>query len=76
MNNKTIVDVKTKLVNAVYEIDTGKLTLMDLKLLADTVSVISNINDNPFDFMKALSEIQGNGFGMKSAKISELKDGE
>ena len=74
MENKTIADLKTKLINAVDEIDTSKITLYDLKLLADTVSVLSNINDKPIDFMDAFSKISATGFGAKQTTLSDLKE--
>lgn len=73
MKNKTITDLKTKLINAIDEIDTSKITLYDLKLLADTVSVLSNINDKPIDFVDAFSKISATGFGAKQTTLSDLK---
>lgn len=74
MKNKTITDLKTKLIDAVGEIDTSKITLYDLKLLADTVSVLSSINDKPIDFMDAFSKISATGFGAKQTTLSDLKE--
>lgn len=74
MKNKTITDLKTKLIDAIDEIDTSKITLYDLKLLADTVSVLSNINDKPIDFMDAFSKISATGFGAKQTTLSDLKE--
>lgn len=74
MENKTIADLKTKLINVVDEIDTSKITLYDLKLLADTVSVLSNINDKPFDFVDAFSKISATGIGAKQTTLSDLKE--
>lgn len=73
---KTITDLKTKLINAIEEIDTSKVTLYDLKTLAETVSVLANINDKPFDFMDAYSKVASMGFGSKSVTLSDLKEGE
>jgi hypothetical protein len=74
MEVKTIADLKTKLINAIDEIDTSKVTLCDLKLLADTISVLANINDKPFDFMEAYSKISTMGFGAKQTTLSDLKE--
>lgn len=74
MEKKTIADLKTKLIDAIDEIDTSKITLYDLKLLADTVSVLSNINDKPIDFMDAFSKISATGFGAKQTTLSDLKE--
>lgn len=74
MKKKTIADLKTKLIDAIDEIDTSKITLYDLKLLADTVSVLSNINDKPIDFMDAFSKISATGFGSKQTTLSDLKE--
>ena len=74
MKNKTITDLKTKLINAIDEIDTSKITLYDLKLLADPVSVLSNINDKPIDFMDAFSKMSATGFGAKQTTLSDLKE--
>ena len=73
MKNKTITDLKTKLINAIDDFDTSKITLYDLKLLADTVSVLSNINDKPIDFVDAFSKISATGFGAKQTTLSDLK---
>ena len=74
MGKKTIADLKTKLINAIDEIDTSKITLCDLKLVADTVSVLSNINDKPIDFVDAFSKISATGFGLKQTTLSDLKE--
>jgi hypothetical protein len=74
MENKTITDLKTKIINAIDEINTSKITLYDLKLLADTVSVLSNINDKPIDFVDAFSKISATGFGAKQTTLSDLKE--
>lgn len=74
MEKKTITDLKEKLINAIYDIDTSKITLCDLKLLADTISVLANINDKPFDFMEAYSKISATGFGAKQTALSDLKE--
>lgn len=75
MEIKTIADLKSKLIKAIDDIDTSKLTLCDLKILADTVSVLANINDKPFDFMDAYSKISTMGFGAKHTTLSDLKEG-
>lgn len=74
MKNKTITDLKTKLIDAIDEIDTSKITLYDLKLLADTVSVLSNINDKPIDFVDTFSKLSATGFGAKQTTLSDLKE--
>ena len=76
MGTKNIADLKEKIVNAIDEIDTSKLTLCDLKLLTDTVSVLANINDKPFDVMDAYAKLVATGFGAKQTTLSELKEGE
>lgn len=74
MKHKTIIDLKNKLVNAVAEIDTSKITLCDLKLLADTVNVIAGINEKPFDFVDAYSKISSIGGGTHYTVLSDLKE--
>lgn len=69
---KTISDLKMKIINAIDEIDTSKLTLMDLKLLSDTVGVLSSINDKPMDFMDIYSKMS-NCYGVKQNTLSDLK---
>jgi hypothetical protein len=76
MEIKTITDLKAKIIKAIDEIDTSKLTLCDLKILADTVSVLAQINDKPFDFMDALSKVPTMGFCSKPTTLSDLKEGE
>lgn len=76
METKTIADLKAKLINAIDDIDTSKVTLCDLKILADTVCVLANINDKPFDFMDAFSKVSTMGFGAKQTTLSDLKEGE
>lgn len=73
MKNKTITDLKQKLIDAINNIDTSKITLVDLKLLAETVGIISNINDKPFDIMDAFSKVSSLSLGTKSAILSDLK---
>jgi hypothetical protein len=74
MEIKTIADLKSKLIKAIDDIDTSKLTLCDLKILADTVSVLANINDKPFDFMEACTKISALGYGSKNTTLSDLKE--
>ena len=76
MEKKTIADLKAKLINSIYEIDTSKITLCDLKLLSDTVSVIANINEKSFDYMDAFLKLQTTGFGSKQNTLSDLKESE
>ena len=76
MATKTITDLKTKLINAIDEIDTSKVTVCDLKTLAEIVGVLANINDKPFDFMDAYSKIASIGIGSKSITLSDLKEAE
>lgn len=74
LKTKTITDVKSKLINAIDDIDTSKVTICDLKILADTVSVLAGVNDKPFDFMEAYSKISAMGFGVKQTTLSDLKE--
>ena len=73
MEIKTIADLKQKLIDAINNIDTSKITLADLKLLAETVGVISNIDDKPFDIMDAFSKVSSLSLGTKTAILSDLK---
>lgn len=73
METKTITDLKQKLIDAINNIDTSKITLSDLKLLAETVGVISNIDDKPFDIMDAFSKVSSLSLGTKTAILSDLK---
>lgn len=73
METKTIADLKQKLIDAINNIDTSKITLADLKLLAETVGVISNIDDKPFDIMDAFSKVSSLSLGTKTAILSDLK---
>lgn len=74
MSKKTVADLKNKLIGAIDEVDTSKLTLCDLKMLADIVSVVSNINETQVDFVEALSKISTMGFGSRQATLSDLKE--
>ena len=74
MGSKNVTDLKTKLINVIDEIDASKVTLYELKLLAETVNVVANINDKPFDFIDTYSKLSATAFGTKQATISDLKE--
>ncbi|MBQ5317495.1 MAG: hypothetical protein J6K17_00180 [Oscillospiraceae bacterium] len=76
MARKTISDLKDKLIEAVDSIDVSKITIYDLKTLADTVSVISGINENTFDVAQTFLEMSKKGFSQKPITLSDLKGDE
>lgn len=76
MGEKTIKDLKTKLIEAIYGIDTSKITLVDLKTVAEIVSVLALINDKPFDYTDVFSKISSMGLGLNSTTLCDLKESE
>ena len=73
MKTKTIADVKSKLINAIDNIDVSKVTIGDLKILADTVNALANINEKPFDFLEAYQKISSMKLAENKVTLSDLK---
>lgn len=76
MKNKSIADLKIKVINAIDDIDASKLTFSELKTLVDMIAIIGNVNDKPFDFMDAFTKIFTTGFNPKPTTLSDLKEDE
>ena len=73
MEEISIKTLKQQLMTTISEIDKSKLTIYDLKALAETVGVISNIKETEVDYLDALMKTASGGFGPSPKIISELK---
>lgn len=74
MEKITVKELKQQLVDTVSSIDKSKLTIFDLKILAETVEVLSRIKTAEMDYTDLLVKSMGIGFGNKPTVISELKE--
>lgn len=72
----TVKDLKQQLVDTVSGIDKSKLTIFDLKTLAEAVQVLSTIKTAKMDYTDILMNSMALGFGNKPTIISDLKGGE
>ena len=73
MSKITIKDLKQDLMDTIEKIDKEKVTISDLKTLAETVGVLSTIKENQTDYMDVLMKMSSTGFGYKPATVSDLK---
>ena len=73
MSKITIKDLKQDLVDTIDKIDKEKVTISDLKTLAETVGVLSTIKENQTDYMDVLMKMSATGFGYKPSTVSDLK---
>ena len=73
MSKITIKDLKQDLMDTIDKIDKEKVTISDLKTLAETVGVISTIKENQTDYMDVLMKMSSTGFGYKPTTVSDLK---
>lgn len=73
MSKITIKDLKQDLVDTIDKIDKEKVTISDLKTLAETVGVLSTIKENQTDYMDVLMKMSTSGFGYKPTTVSDLK---
>ena len=76
MSNITIKDLKQDLMDTIDKIDKEKVTISDLKTLAETVGVLSTIKENQTDYMDVLMKMSTSGFGYKPTTVSDLKGAE
>lgn len=76
MSKITINDLKQELMDTINKIDKDKITVSDLKILAETVSVLSTIKENQTDYMDFLMKMYSGGFGYKPTTVSDLKGDE
>lgn len=76
MSKITINDLKQELMDTINKIDKDKITVSDLKILAETVSVLSTIKENQTDYMDFLMKMSSGGFGYKPTTVSDLKGDE
>ena len=73
MSKITIKDLKQDLMDTIDKIDKEKVTISDLKTLAETVGVLSTIKENQTDYMDVLMKMSTSGFGYKPTTVSDLK---
>lgn len=73
MEKTTIGDLKQEIIDTIKGIDKDKLTLCDIKLLADTLSVLAGIRESQTDYLDAILNKCSAGFGYKPTTISDLK---
>lgn len=73
MNKTTIKDLKQELMDTIQKIDKEKITVCDLKILAETVSVLSIISEKQTDYMDMLMKMTSVGFNCKPTTVSDLK---
>lgn len=67
-----IEQAKNDLIETLSSIDKEKLSLPDLRLYAETLKIVSEIQGKGYSEM--LAEMLGNGgFGQKPATVSDLK---
>ena len=73
MSKITIKDLKQDLMDTIDKIDKEKVTISDLKTLAETVGVLSTIKENQTDYMDVLMKMSSTGFGYKPTTVYDLK---
>ena len=73
MSKITITELKQELMDTIEKIDKEKVTISDLKTLAETVGVLSAIKENQTDYMDVLMKMSSTGFGYKPTTVSDLK---
>lgn len=76
MSEITIKDLKQGLMETIQKIDKNKVTVSDLKILAETVSVLSTIKDKPMDYMDYFMQASSASFSYKPTTVSDLKGDE
>lgn len=76
MSKITITELKQELMDTIEKIDKEKVTISDLKTLAETVGVLSTIKENQTDYMDVLMKMSTSGFGYKPTTVSDLKGAE
>ena len=73
MSKITITELNQDLMDTIEKIDKEKVTISDLKTLAETVGVLSTIKENQTDYMDVLMKMSSTGFGYKPTTVSDLK---
>lgn len=76
MQEITVKMLKQELMDTIKKIDKDKITVSDLKILAETVGVLANINDNTINYMDILAKASSGCFGYKPTTVSDLKGDE
>ena len=73
MSKNTITELKQELMDTIAKIDKEKVTISDLKTLAETVGVLSTIKENQTDYMDVLMQMSSGVLGYKPTTVSDLK---
>ena len=73
MSEVTIAELKLELMDSIKNIDKGKVTVSDLKILAETISVLSTIKESQTDYMDVLMQMSSGVLGYKPTTVSDLK---
>lgn len=76
MSKITITDLKQELMDTIKGIDKDKITISDMKILAETIGVLSNIKEIQTDYMDVLMKMTSSWFGYKPTTVSDLKGAE
>ncbi len=72
---KTIVDVKSDLLNHLFAIDKSKLNMIDLKTYCEIVKIVDDLSKpDQLDFWKDTLKTLNSGFG-GNYKPVEMKEG-
>lgn len=70
----TIKEAKDELLNTMNSINKDKLSLPDLRLYAETLKVISEIQTKSYgEYMAEMMGSAVGGFGMRQATVSEMR---
>lgn len=73
MSKITIKELKQELMDTIEKIDKDKVTVSDLKIIAETIGVLSTIKENQTDYMDVFMKMSSMGFGYKPTTVSDLK---
>lgn len=76
MSEITIKDLKQELMETIKKIDKNKVTVSDLKILSETVNILSTIKENQVDYMDYFMKASSASFGYKPTTVSDLKGDE
>lgn len=76
MEKITIKSLKNELMETIANIDKDKVTVTDLKILAEAVGILSTIKEDPVDYMDVIMKMSSGGFGFKPTTVSDLKGDE
>ena len=76
MSEITTNELKQELMDTIKKIDKDKITITDMKIIAETISVLSTIKETQTDYMDILLKMSSNGFGYKPITVSDLRGDE